>query len=68
MAAVGLGREEVTEYLTDGVTIACENSPDSTTLSGDADQIDLVVSKIKESCPDTLARRLRVDMAYHSCE
>lgn len=68
MAAVGFGREDVASYLTDGVTIACENSPESTTLSGDADKIDVVIGKIKESNPDVLARRLRVEMAYHSCE
>lgn len=68
MAAVGFGRKDVASYLTDGVTIACENSPESTTLSGDADKVDIVIGKIKESHPDVLARRLRVEMAYHSCE
>lgn len=68
MAAVGFGREDVASYLTEGVTIACENSPKSTTLSGDADKIDAVIAKIKESHPDVLARRLRVEMAYHSCK
>ncbi|KAL6362754.1 hypothetical protein LRP88_04058 [Fusarium phalaenopsidis] len=66
MAAVGFGREDVASYLTEGVMIACENSPESTTLSGDADKIDAVIAKIKESHPDILARRLRVEMAYHS--
>ncbi|KAJ4255263.1 hypothetical protein NW757_004776 [Fusarium falciforme] len=66
MAAVGFGREDVACFLTEGVTIACENSPASTTLSGDADKIDAVIAKIKESHPDVLARRLRVEMAYHS--
>jgi acyl transferase domain-containing protein len=66
MVAVGLGRKDVAGYLTDGVTIACENSAESTTLSGD--QVDSVIGRIKESYPDVLARRLRVEMAYHSCE
>jgi acyl transferase domain-containing protein len=66
MAAVGLGRKDVARLLTDAVTIACENSPENTTISGDADQIDIVVEKIKQSHPDVLARRLRVDKAYHS--
>lgn len=66
MAAIGFGRKDVTGFLTDGVTIACENSPESTTLSGDADQIDAVIARIKESHPDVFARRLRVEMAYHS--
>jgi acyl transferase domain-containing protein len=68
MAAVGLGRKDVTGYLTDGVTIACENSAESTTISGDAAQVDNVIGRIKESNPDVLARRLRVEMAYHSSE
>jgi acyl transferase domain-containing protein len=68
MAAVGLGRKDVAGYLTDGVTIACENSAESTTLSGDTDQVDSVIGRIKEIYPDVLARRLRVEMAYHSCE
>jgi acyl transferase domain-containing protein len=70
MAAVGFGRKDVKPFLdgVDGVVIACENSPESTTLSGDADQIDLVVGKIKANHPDVLARRLQVDMAYHSRE
>jgi acyl transferase domain-containing protein len=67
MAAVGLGRKDVAAYLTGGVTIACENSPESTTLSGDADQVDVVIGKIRKSHPDVLTRRLRVEMAYHSC-
>ncbi|KAF2138887.1 uncharacterized protein K452DRAFT_276732 [Aplosporella prunicola CBS 121167] len=66
MAAVGISREGVAGFLTDGVTIACENSPESTTISGDGNQIDIVIQKIKASHPDIFARRLRVDMAYHS--
>ena len=37
MAAIGLGRDDVTPFLRPGVIIGCENSPSLTTLTGDAD-------------------------------
>ena len=67
MAAVGLGAIEASQFLRQGVTIACENSPTSVTLSGDLDQLENVIAAIKKSDPDVLARKLKVDMAYHSC-
>lgn len=66
MAAIGLGWHEATEFLVPGVTIACDNSPRSVTLSGDAEAVELVVENIKQKKPDTLARLLQVDKAYHS--
>ncbi|KAK8011011.1 hypothetical protein PG990_009976 [Apiospora arundinis] len=66
MAAVGLGRDEVMPYLVDGVVIACENSPASTTLSGDREKIDVVVEKLKRQASDVFIRHLQVDKAYHS--
>ena len=66
MAAIGLGREDVTPYLIRGVVIACENSPESVTLSGDVDKLDEVMAKIKLQKPDALNRKLRVSKAYHS--
>lgn len=66
MAAVGLGPREASGYLVDGVVVACENSPTSVTISGDKDKVVEVISRIKSECPDTLARLLKVDMAYHS--
>uniref|UniRef100_A0A0B7KGY7 Uncharacterized protein n=1 Tax=Bionectria ochroleuca TaxID=29856 RepID=A0A0B7KGY7_BIOOC len=66
MAAIGLGWHEATEFLVPGVTIACDNSPRSVTLSGDAEAVESVVENIKEKKPDTLARLLQVDKAYHS--
>lgn len=66
MAAVGMGAEEVSQFLSDGVVVACENSPDSATISGDSDKVTRVIESIKESSSDTLARLLKVDMAYHS--
>ena len=66
MAAVGLGKEDVRPYLASGVRIACENSGSSVTLSGDLKVLENVMSKIKEARPDTLVRKLQVEMAYHS--
>ncbi|KAH6689849.1 KR domain-containing protein [Plectosphaerella plurivora] len=66
MAAVGLGSQHVAPFLTDGVVVACENSPSSTTISGDGPAVLAVVAAIKEAQPDTFARALKVDMAYHS--
>lgn len=66
MAAVGLGVVAVSQFLRQGVTIACENSPTSITLSGDLDQLENVIAAIKKAEPDVLARKLKVDMAYHS--
>jgi acyl transferase domain-containing protein len=66
MAAVGLGAEQVQEYLEPGVLIGCENSPSSVTLTGDKEILDQVVAKIKRDDPSMLARALQVDRAYHS--
>ncbi|KAM5467173.1 Type I Iterative PKS [Microsporum ferrugineum] len=66
MAAVGLGPEEVKRFLTNGVVIACENSPQSVTLSGDSDKLDKVLTEIQSTDEDIFCRRLRVGIAYHS--
>jgi acyl transferase domain-containing protein len=66
MAAVGLGRDEVTAFLQDGVVIACDNSPQSVTLSGDEAALGSVMARIKDTKPDVFLRRLHVEMAYHS--
>ncbi|QKX63237.1 uncharacterized protein TRUGW13939_10406 [Talaromyces rugulosus] len=66
MAAVGLSANAVKEYLLEGTVIAAENSDKATTISGDETALDQVIENIKAKHPDTLARRLRVDMAYHS--
>ncbi|KAJ4346503.1 uncharacterized protein N0V89_010432 [Didymosphaeria variabile] len=68
MAAVGLGRKEMAGVLVEGVVIACENSPKSVTLSGDADKLDEVIKSLKQEQPDVFCRLLRVEMAYHSRE
>ena len=66
MAAVGMGKNEVSGYLLRGVRIACENSVSSVTISGDLDSLETVMSRIKEHNPDVLVRKLQVEMAYHS--
>ena len=66
MAAIGMGWEDTTKYLVPGVTIACENSPKSVTISGDFDKVQSVVSDIKKANPEALAKQLKVDQAYHS--
>ena len=66
MAAVGLGKEDVSSYLAFGVRVACENSGSSVTISGDLDVLERVMAAIKEARPDVLVRKLQVEMAYHS--
>ncbi|KAI1101537.1 putative polyketide synthase [Jackrogersella minutella] len=67
MLAVGLGAEEVKDYLpldSTQICIACENSQSSVTLSGEADAI----SHLREhlSSKDIFARELKTGRAYHS--
>lgn len=61
-----MGSGDIQKYLEPGVVAACENSERSTTLAGDADVVERVVSRIKEAQPSILARFLQVDEAYHS--
>ncbi|KAH8800666.1 putative polyketide synthase [Xylogone sp. PMI_703] len=68
MAAVGLEKSEMETYLrcTSGVTIACENSDMSLTISGDNEKLEEVLSMLRADKPEVFARRLKVDRAYHS--
>ncbi|KAJ4328105.1 hypothetical protein N0V84_001473 [Fusarium piperis] len=66
MGAVGLGVQDVSKYIQEGIVIACDNSPESVTLSGDVEVLDKVLGTIKADHPDTLTRRLKVEIAYHS--
>lgn len=67
MAAVGLGRAHIEQqYCTKDVVVACENSASSITISGDEDVLDTVLQAIRADWPDKLARKLRVEKAYHS--
>lgn len=58
MAAIGMGKEEVSSYLVRGVRIACENSTSSVTLSGDLNILENIMSTIGEIMPDVLVRKL----------
>ena len=70
MAAVGLGAEEVRPYI-DKLTeksgkavVACVNSPQSVTMSGDSDAIQEIENLCKQD--GVFVRRLKVQQAYHS--
>ncbi|TLD09599.1 hypothetical protein PspLS_11722 [Pyricularia sp. CBS 133598] len=64
MMAVGLSREAVGTYLSDGVSVACVNSPSNVTLSGPVDQIDAIAETLDKA--QVFARKLSVKVAYHS--
>ncbi|KAL4765263.1 uncharacterized protein BDW70DRAFT_155749 [Aspergillus foveolatus] len=68
MAAVGLGVDAVQPYLdrlTKGkAVVACVNSPQSVTISGDEDAVDEITDLCKQD--DVFARHLKVQQAYHS--
>ncbi|KOS22576.1 Lovastatin nonaketide synthase [Escovopsis weberi] len=66
MAAIGLGAEKVRPYLRRGVVVACENSPESTTVSGDREVVEALVETLRREAPDVFARMLHIDNAYHS--
>ena len=66
--SVGLGADEANEYLNRIVqgkaVIACINSPSSVTLSGDVCALDQLDEIFKAE--GIFARRLKVEVAYHS--
>ncbi|KAK8023590.1 Highly reducing polyketide synthase ACRTS2 [Apiospora rasikravindrae] len=67
MLAIGASAEEATKLIQDEegyTTIAAVNSHNSVTLSGDIDAIENIQEKCQER--DIFARRLKVDIAYHS--
>lgn len=68
MLMVGLGEHDVSRYiagLRSGViSIACINSPISTTVSGDEPAILELKSKLDSAA--VMNRKLKVDIAYHS--
>ncbi|KIA75610.1 polyketide synthase [Aspergillus ustus] len=67
MAAVGMGRAEASLYLEDGVVVACDNGPNSVTLSGDTEALETVIQQMKADDQDLFVRLLKTDgMAYHS--
>ncbi|KAK4231078.1 putative polyketide synthase [Podospora fimiseda] len=68
MAAIGLGSTDVTPFLLPGTVIAAENSPTSSTISGDIESIQSVMVEIKKLRPEVLCKQLAVDTAYHHPE
>ena len=66
MAMIGLGKEEIADFLTDGVFIACENSPNSVNISGEKPKVIAVCSNIVKEKPETIIRHLPLEIAYHS--
>lgn len=66
--AVGLGEQLIEPYIkkvrNGRLCVACVNSPESTTISGDIEA--LVELKQMLDAESIFARRLRVDTAYHS--
>lgn len=71
MLAVGLGAEEVADYIdflspevAERVVIACENSPGSVTISGNMDDIAALKKVLDEF--NIFARPLKTGKAYHS--
>ncbi|KAL7934027.1 putative polyketide synthase [Trichoderma chlorosporum] len=68
MLAAGLSEADAQKYLSkysaQTVCVACINSPTSVTLSGDAEAIDEIASKLEED--GVFNRRLAVPVAYHS--
>ncbi|RMD44521.1 hypothetical protein DV735_g512, partial [Chaetothyriales sp. CBS 134920] len=66
MAAVSAGSDTIRAFLEDGVVVACENSPESTTISGDLEAVERTMETIKEKLPEASVRKLVVDQAYHS--
>lgn len=66
MAAVGLGRKQIEQFLRPGVIIGCENSPSNVTLSGESDVLQGILYEIRSKHPEVLARSLHVECGYHS--
>jgi acyl transferase domain-containing protein/NADPH:quinone reductase-like Zn-dependent oxidoreductase/2-polyprenyl-3-methyl-5-hydroxy-6-metoxy-1,4-benzoquinol methylase len=67
MLAVGLGEEALEPYLETfkaNASIACFNSPGSITVSGDAGTLDELTAALQKD--GVFARKLKVNMAYHS--
>ncbi|KAI1186118.1 polyketide synthase [Nemania serpens] len=74
MAAVGLDVEEATKVIDrvndmgfqkiPKLTIACMNSKDSQTISGDVAQIEALIKVVQDN--EIFARKLAVELAYHS--
>ncbi|KAE8381596.1 polyketide synthase [Aspergillus bertholletiae] len=66
MLAVALGSRDIEEYLVEGVVIACRNSPQSVTLSGDRAKLWEISESLKKAKQKVAFKMLPVQVAYHS--
>lgn len=66
MAVVGLSVDEVVPLLTEGAVVACENSPNNTTVSGESKAVLGVLERVKSLHPGVLVKSLNINVAYHS--
>ncbi|KAL4985505.1 acyl transferase domain-containing protein [Aspergillus falconensis] len=66
MGALGTSREAAKKHLVPGVVLACDNAPNSVTISGDAGLLEEIIKSIKQSDSRVLAAVLKVEKAYHS--
>ena len=66
MVAVAISKDTAERYLRSSVVVACHNAPQSITLSGDADELRLVLDRIKRDFPDIRSKVLNIPIAYHS--
>ena len=68
MMAVGVGEKEISQYISrihkGKAVVACQNSPNSATISGDESAIDELKTYLDQD--SVFARKLQVDTAYHS--
>ncbi|KAG6017861.1 Type I Iterative PKS [Claviceps lovelessii] len=68
MLAVGCDAKDIQQRIKllglYGLAAACQNSPESTTVSGDEAEIDQLSADLQRH--DIFNRKLRVDVAYHS--
>lgn len=72
MIAVGLSQDDVFPYLKSvnmsiengALTVACINSPNNVTVSGDQDSVDILETNLINA--GIFARKLKVNNAYHS--
>jgi NADPH:quinone reductase-like Zn-dependent oxidoreductase/ubiquinone/menaquinone biosynthesis C-methylase UbiE len=68
MIAVGLSEESTQSYIDEvdpnGLVVACVNSPASVTVSGNLEAVNALSKKLSEA--KIFARKLKVDVAYHS--
>ncbi|KAK2005280.1 KR-domain-containing protein [Colletotrichum eremochloae] len=66
MATIGLGAGETAKFLGPGAVVACENSPISTTVSGDTDAVQETLRRVAKADTQIRCHTLKVRTAFHS--